>query len=210
MTAAATAAADDAATADGDDAAAAAVGGGRGAVGGGGPSPPAAASSASRPRRLAGLPPITAIAAGFAHTLLAAAPAAGGGIWACGWDGDGQLGLGRRPRGAAADAAAAGADAGAGGTAAAADDCVTAPTLVPASAGVGVARLAAGRIHSAAVTDDGRLFTWGGGLHGRLGLDDFASMSEPCEVQFFADEGLRVLDIACGLDHTLVLAEELP
>lgn len=69
---------------------------------------------------------------------------------------------------------------------------------------------AAGRIHSAAVTDDGRLFTWGGGLHGRLGLDDFASMSEPCEVQFFADEGLRVLDIACGLDHTLVLAEELP
>ncbi|KAK1867319.1 hypothetical protein I4F81_009826 [Pyropia yezoensis] len=88
-------------------------------------------------------------------------------------------------------------------------DCVTSPTLLPTSAGVGVTRLAAGRIHSAAVTDDGRLFTWGGGLHGRLGLDDFASVSEPCEVYFFAEERLRVLDVACGLDHTLVLAEEL-
>lgn len=118
-------------------------------------------------------------AAGFAHTLLAAAPSAGGGIWACGWDGDGQLGLGRR-RGAGAgttdaDAATdADADADSDGAAAPPVDCVTSPTLLPTSAGVGVTRLAAGRIHSAAVTDDGRLFTWGGGLHGRLGLDDFA------------------------------------
>lgn len=36
------------------------------------------------------------------------------------------------------------------------------------------------------------------------------SVSEPCEVHFFAEEGLRVLDVTCGLDHTLVLAEELP
>lgn len=35
------------------------------------------------------------------------------------------------------------------------------------------------------------------------------SVSEPCEVYFFAEERLRVLDVACGLDHTLVLAEEL-
>lgn len=107
-------------------------------------------------------------AAGFAHTLLAAAPSAGGGIWACGWDGDGQLGLGRR-RGAGAgttdaDAATdADADADSDGAAAPPVDCVTSPTLLPTSAGVGVTRLAAGRIHSAAVTDDGRLFTWGGG-----------------------------------------------
>jgi len=36
------------------------------------------------------------------------------------------------------------------------------------------------------------------------------SVCEPCEVTFFPEEGLRVLDVACGLDHTLVLAEELP
>lgn len=159
-----------------------AVVGSSGVVGGGKPSPPSPPSS---PRRLVGLPPVATVAAGFAHTLLAASPSAGGGIWACGWDGDGQLGLGRRH---GFDAGAADADASPGVDAdvdadseadtdnalGPPEDCVTSPTLLPASAGVVVTRLAAGRIHSAAVTDDGRLFTWGGGLHGRLGLDDFA------------------------------------
>ncbi|GAB0489972.1 hypothetical protein MMPV_001199 [Pyropia vietnamensis] len=163
------AAMDDSPAADGEDLAAAVRGGG--AVGSGKPLPPL---PPSRPRRLVGLPPMAAVAAGFAHTLLAAAPMAGGGIWACGWDGDGQLGLGRR---CGFDVSAADADASTGvnadvNTDSDADidkavgppeDCVTSPTLLPASVGVVVTRLAAGRIHSAAVTDDGRLFTWGGG-----------------------------------------------
>lgn len=121
------------------------------------------------PQRLSGIPPVAVVAAGFAHTLLAAAPAAGGGIWACGWNGDGQLGVG----GATFPGGASPTPADGGGSEPPAD-CVTTPTLLPASEGVVVTRLSAGRIHSAAVIDDGRLFTWGGGLHGRLGLDDFS------------------------------------
>lgn len=44
-----------------------------------------------------------------------------------------------------------------------------APTLIGSLSGKNVVYLAAGAKHSAAVTEDGLLFTWGKGSYGRLG-----------------------------------------
>ena len=45
----------------------------------------------------------------------------------------------------------------------------TVPTLVATLAGEKIVNIAAGSMHSAAVTDDGVLYTWGKGSYGRLG-----------------------------------------
>ena len=45
----------------------------------------------------------------------------------------------------------------------------TIPTLVTTLAGEKIVNIAAGSMHSAAVTDDGVLYTWGKGSYGRLG-----------------------------------------
>lgn len=57
--------------------------------------------------------------------------------------------------------------------------------------------------HSAAVSEDGILYTWGEGEHGRLGHGDNLSRSEPTEVNL-SDVG----SVACGSAHTLVLSRD--
>ena len=85
-------------------------------------------------------------ACGFTHTLVVTQD---GALWACGDGGDGQLGLndkGNRRRFQRVGAGAFG--------------------------GARVVAAAAGGEHSAAVTEDGALWTWGCGEHGRLGHGD--------------------------------------
>ena len=70
-----------------------------------------------------------------------------------------------------------------------------------------VVDVSVGRVHSAAVTRDGALYTWGGGLHGRLGHNDTRDEPAPQQVDpaFLGDR--PALAVACGLDHTLVLVD---
>ncbi|KAJ8965419.1 hypothetical protein NQ314_004172 [Rhamnusium bicolor] len=60
----------------------------------------------------------------------------------------------------------------------------------------------AGYRHSAAITDDGRLYTWGEGDHGRLGHGDSNGRPVPTLVADLTDVGL----VACGSSHTLVVS----
>ena len=46
------------------------------------------------------------------------------------------------------------------------------PSLVTELCDITLISIAAGSYHSAAVDDQGRLFTWGWGVHGQLGLSD--------------------------------------
>lgn len=91
-----------------------------------------------------------------------------------------------------------------------------------------VERISSGAGWSAAVTRNGKLFTFGDGfygqvrlsacilsvivesrtvVHGQLGLGPKTLTSEPREVQGdFDDVGVR--DVACGFTHTLVLAND--
>ncbi|XP_031334464.1 probable E3 ubiquitin-protein ligase HERC1 isoform X1 [Photinus pyralis] len=62
----------------------------------------------------------------------------------------------------------------------------------------------AGYRHSAAVTVDGELYTWGEGDHGRLGHGDNNSCHKPTQVRDLSNVG----SVACGSVHTLVLSED--
>ena len=59
-----------------------------------------------------------------------------------------------------------------------------------------------GAAHAACISSSGRLFTWGRAKHGRLGLGDRESRSEPTLVEAFA--GATVVEVSCGREHTIV------
>ena len=60
----------------------------------------------------------------------------------------------------------------------------------------------AGGGHNFALTEDGKLWTFGLGENGRLGTGNPASASDPVELSFFNDK--RLIHLACGLEHTVV------
>ncbi|GFO36542.1 HECT and rld domain-containing e3 ubiquitin protein ligase family member 1, partial [Plakobranchus ocellatus] len=64
--------------------------------------------------------------------------------------------------------------------------------------------MSAGYRHSAAVTVDGELYTWGEGDYGRLGHGDKISRNIPKQVK---DIGL-VGQVACGSSHTLAVSQD--
>lgn len=61
-----------------------------------------------------------------------------------------------------------------------------------------------GHRHSACVTEDGGLFTWGEGDYGRLGLGDALQRAVPVQVNEIVNAG----QVACGFNHTLVVARD--
>ncbi|XP_012265195.2 uncharacterized protein LOC105691366 isoform X1 [Athalia rosae] len=64
----------------------------------------------------------------------------------------------------------------------------------------------AGQYHSVALTKDGRVFTWGWGVHGQLGHGNTNQRSIPTLVTFLL--GTIVRQISAGHAHTLVLTAE--
>ena len=61
-----------------------------------------------------------------------------------------------------------------------------------------------GHRHSACVTEDGALFTWGEGDYGRLGLGDALQRAVPVQVNEIVNAG----QVVCGFNHTLVVARD--
>lgn len=76
-----------------------------------------------------------------------------------------------------------------------------------------VKQVSLGAYHSAAVTESGDLWTWGWGGSfwsgaGALGTGSQETVAEPAAVAAsFAEQGERVLQVACGSQHTVVLLE---
>ena len=123
-------------------------------------------ASSLTPRRVAGLPaPVRQVAAGAVHTGIVTEA---GDLLMCGGGGNGQLGLGD-------------------------EDGRTTPTLVARAVfdGEAVLMVACGEEHTAAVTEDGGVYTFGKGGHGRLGLGDKEDRTTPTLVARALDPGCQ-------------------
>eukprot|EP00753_Platysulcus_tardus_P022526 PLAT9738.1.p1 GENE.PLAT9738.1~~PLAT9738.1.p1 ORF type:complete len:426 (+),score=186.57 PLAT9738.1:38-1315(+) len=139
-----------------------------------------------RPDAVDGLPAtVDVVAAGASHSL---AVTDDGRVWT--W-GEGKYGI-----------------LGHGGS----DDEAT-PRLVEAFEGVEMARVSGGRWHSAALSTDGELFSWGWGGGwmsgvGALGLGDKDDQAAPVLVDALLDGGVRIADVSCGDKHTVACDTE--
>lgn len=79
------------------------------------------------------------------------------------------------------------------------DIIIMALTLVPCCG-----QVSCGPYHTAAITCDGQLFTWGNGLFGKLGHGSSRSEYSPRRVAAF--EGYCVTQVSCGWWHTAAVA----
>jgi alpha-tubulin suppressor-like RCC1 family protein len=77
------------------------------------------------------------------------------------------------------------------------------PRIIQSLTGQVVVQVTCGSYHTAAVTSDGSLWTWGGGMYGKLGHGNEAGCSTPKRVEGLV--GLSVAQIACGSRHTVVI-----
>ncbi|XP_052206496.1 PH, RCC1 and FYVE domains-containing protein 1 isoform X2 [Diospyros lotus] len=71
--------------------------------------------------------------------------------------------------------------------------------------GIHILSVACGTWHSAMITTNGKLFTFGDGTFGALGHSDRESVSFPKEVQLLS--GLKTTKVACGMWHTAAIVE---
>ncbi|CAG9862070.1 unnamed protein product [Phyllotreta striolata] len=78
------------------------------------------------------------------------------------------------------------------------------PQILPALSASKIIDLAAGQYHSVALASDGRVFTWGWGIHGQLGHGncDNEFLPEPLDFPHV------VRQVAAGHAHTLLLADD--
>lgn len=72
-------------------------------------------------------------------------------------------------------------------------------------AGKRVRQIACGGFHTAAVTETGEVYTWGGGEHGQLGHGDKVNRIVPTLVEALMDKVM--IQITCGWSHTVALTD---
>ena len=76
------------------------------------------------------------------------------------------------------------------------------PTRIQSLSMRTIVRITCGSYHTAAVDSSGDLYTWGGGMYGKLGHGDERGSTVPRKIQSFS--AVRVVDVACGSRHVLL------
>ncbi|XP_074151288.1 RCC1 domain-containing protein 1 isoform X1 [Sminthopsis crassicaudata] len=80
------------------------------------------------------------------------------------------------------------------------------PALLDLPSGSEVIKASCGSRHTAVVTRDGELYTWGWGKYGQLGHKNPASLDRPQRVDYFTNNLLHVETVICGPWNTYVYA----
>ncbi len=144
------------------------------------------AESKAAPTLVEGLAsvPMKMVSCGETHNV---ALSADGGVYVWGLDVEGQLGLGASGHKAVPTKV--------GGPLAEQQAVAVACGIGPGGPG-----------HSAAITHEGKLYTWGMGRDGQLGHGDTEPRLEPTQVASLADK--TVVAVSCGATHTAALTDE--
>lgn len=79
------------------------------------------------------------------------------------------------------------------------------PPQLQALEDVPVDEVSAGGTHTVAIAKDGRVFAWGRGSYGRLGVGTSSTMLAPQQARLPAT--MRPLAVSAGGTHTLLLCE---
>lgn len=82
------------------------------------------------------------------------------------------------------------------------------PKYIEALAELRCVCVAAGELHSAAVTEDGDVYTWGDGFCGQLGHADKRPQVSPVQVTNGGLDDESVSHVSCGARHTLAVTED--
>ncbi|XP_020382999.2 RCC1 domain-containing protein 1 isoform X4 [Rhincodon typus] len=82
------------------------------------------------------------------------------------------------------------------------------PALLDLPEELEVSKVSCGSRHSAVITREGKLFTWGWGNYGQLGHGQSNSSDLPRLVEYFVRNRLSVLDVVCGTWNTFVFAQQ--
>lgn len=77
------------------------------------------------------------------------------------------------------------------------------PLQIPKLIGVCITAVACGAGHSVAISSVGRVYCWGVGKQGQLGLGNYESVLEPSLVTSLLQ--LEVVAVSCGISHTYFL-----
>lgn len=68
-----------------------------------------------------------------------------------------------------------------------------------------VKQVACGRFHTACVTEDGGLYTWGRGANGQLGHGDMNDQPLPKKVEGSL-KNVQIVKVGCGENHTAAIS----
>ncbi|XP_042235207.1 uncharacterized protein LOC121874922 isoform X2 [Homarus americanus] len=80
------------------------------------------------------------------------------------------------------------------------------PTLLASLEGKGIISVACGQFHSLAVSEDGKLYTWGWGVHGQLGNSNVEDCLTPTPVQRLARKHIVLAD--GGYAHSVAMSSD--
>lgn len=82
------------------------------------------------------------------------------------------------------------------------------PILIPQLPENGkIKEISCGYAHSLAISDDGRLFACGNNNFGQLGIPGLPSQDSFTEVKFFSNNNLKVEQITCAFNSSVVVTE---
>ncbi|XP_069977308.1 uncharacterized protein ca isoform X2 [Penaeus vannamei] len=80
------------------------------------------------------------------------------------------------------------------------------PTLLTSLEGKGIVNIACGQFHSMAVSEDGKLYTWGWGVHGQLGHSSVEDVQVPTAIERLAKK--KIVLAQGGYAHTVAMASD--